>query len=93
MKHLTLLLLAASINVSAVDLETCKSVSDSASKIMTIRQSGALMADLMGRSDSEIFQKLVIAAYSKPKYGSPKYIKRSIQSFSNDWYLQCVKAS
>lgn len=93
MKYFTLLLLAASLNASAeLDLSVCKSISESAGKIMEYRQGGTQMSNLMERSDSKEFHKLVIAAYSKPKYSSPKYVKRAVDSFTNDWYLKCVKS-
>jgi antitoxin component YwqK of YwqJK toxin-antitoxin module/dsDNA-binding SOS-regulon protein len=72
---------------------TCESYSNLAKSVMTARQSGVAMSEVMNTISSEITKQLAIAAYEKPRFSSKEYQKKSIEDFRDKVYLDCVKAA
>lgn len=79
-------------------LSICKSTAGGAKSIMTSRQRGVSMVDMMdkvvGPADpaiKEIIKAFVIDAYNKPRYDTPEVQQKEILDFENAAYLTCVK--
>jgi len=76
--------------------KTCDSYGGLAETIMSGRQSGTSMAKMMkvlnNDEGSELFEKLIIAAYDRPRYSTEQMQKRSIEEFRDKMYLECAKA-
>lgn len=73
---------------------TCEKISKLARSIMTARQEGIDMAQMMhpgGEEASDAARTLVLAAYDLPRYSSPEYVQRASDDFANDAYLACIK--
>lgn len=71
--------------------EKCSQISELSKTIMKARQVGVSMADSMGTASNKLGEAIIIAAYDKPRYSTPKVQQQTIEDFSNEWYLQCVK--
>jgi len=76
--------------------KTCDSYGELAESIMSGRQSGTSMAKMMkvigDNEGSDLFEKLIIAAYDSPRYSTEGMQKRSIEEFRDEVYLECAKA-
>ncbi|MDH0032004.1 MULTISPECIES: hypothetical protein [unclassified Acinetobacter] len=81
-------------------LSICKSVSGTAKSIMSSRQKGASMSDMMSNIMSvdiapelkEIIKPFVVAAYEEPRYSTSDYQLKAEIDFENKAYLTCIKA-
>lgn len=84
--------------------DVCSSISQLAQHIMTARQNGAPMSEMMGivskfkiddkRTQAvglDILREMVISAYDAPRFSGAKYQARQIQDFRDATYLACVK--
>ncbi len=71
---------------------TCESYSNLAKTVMTARQGGIPMSEVMN-TISEITKQLAITAYEKPRFTSDGYKTKSIEDFRDKAYLDCVKAA
>ena len=72
----------------------CNSVYGLAGSIMTARQHGGSMPDMMKiaiDNDSKMSEEMVKEAFSKSKYSTESIQKEVIADFSNEWYLTCIK--
>jgi glucose-6-phosphate 1-dehydrogenase len=76
----------------------CKTFSSIAVQIMTARQEGVPLVDLLeiaaqGKSKdlNVIAKKLVIAAYEEPRFKTPQNVQRTIDKFRDQVTLDCVK--
>jgi len=76
--------------------KTCDSYSELAETTMNGRQSGTPMAKMMkvlsNDEGSELFEKLIIAAYDSTRYSTERMQQRSIEEFRDEKYLECAKA-
>ena len=72
---------------------SCESYSDLAKSVMTARQIGVAMSEVMNTISSENTKQLVIAAYEKPRFTSEGYKTKSIEDFRDKAYLDCIKAA
>ena len=71
--------------------ELCKSLGDSAYKLMELRQDGHSMSDLMGEvQDNSTAKMLVKAVYNKPRYRTAEHKERIAEKFSNAIYAVCI---
>lgn len=92
------LLALPTTNHAAVDWQKyCKPVSETARQIMTLRQSGkdmSEMVDLAGTADPAIRKnvtQIVMAAYKQPRYQTDEMQQRAVADFTNDVYLKCAE--
>lgn len=82
---------------SAKALAFCKDFERAAEKIMTARQDGMAMSEMMEAASemeeaySDIAKTMVVEAYSKPLYRTEDFKRRAISEFANDSYLVCIK--
>ncbi|RKG47245.1 hypothetical protein D7V64_17015, partial [Acinetobacter cumulans] len=80
-------------------LAICKSSTGAAKAIMTNRQKGVSMTDMMDKvvqpadpAIKDVARALVIDAYSRPRFDTPEFQQKSILDFENSAYLACLKA-
>ncbi len=74
--------------------EQCGDIASLAESIIEARQLGASMQSMMealSAEDQVNFGAMVIEAYDRPLFKTPKYRKEAIAKFKNKWYLYCVK--
>ena len=102
MKPLISVVLSLSLSFAAVPAmaeDTCELLSDLAKTIMTKRQDGASMTDMMaivGDQDSaasKVTKAMIIGAYEVPAYSTDKVKQNAITDFSNQVALECYKAT
>lgn len=70
----------------------CNSVYGLAGSIMTARQHGASMPDLMKiaiDNDSKMSEEIVKEAFSISRFSTKSIQEEAISDFSNRWYLMC----
>jgi len=79
-------------------LSICKSSAGAAKVIMSSRQRGAAMTDMMDRvvrpadpAIKDIVKAFVIDAYNRPRFDTPEYQQKAILDFENHAYLTCIK--
>lgn len=76
--------------------ELCGSLGELAEAVMSGRQSGMPMANAINTAPDnayrDMFEKLVIAAYTKPRYSTEGMQKRSVEEFRDEIYLGCAKS-
>lgn len=70
--------------------ETCNSIGGVAELIMTRRQAGASMSQLMSHTDADFLHEIIIDAYKQPRYSTERMQRRVIAEFQDKWYLGCV---
>lgn len=93
----------ASFQVAGAESEpdVCAASSNIAKAVMTARQSGGVLPDLMQRATSmnvnplvlDITKKLLLAAFEVPEYSDPKLQRAAIVAFQNQTYLECSKGT
>jgi len=72
--------------------DLCTTASLLAERVMTERQSGARVADVMDRGkENELYRTMVKQAFSEPLYRSVEYRQRAVSEFANGWYLDCAR--
>jgi len=80
---------------SSQDL-TCADFGDMAENIMTARQNGVPLSQLMdalGELRSfELFEKLVMLAYQEPRYSTKAVQNSTIEDYRNLWELGCYSS-
>lgn len=79
-------------------MSICKSAAGAAKAIMTNRQRGVVMTEMMDKvvrpaepAIKDIVKAFVIDAYSRPRYDTPENQQKSVLDFENSAYLTCVK--
>ena len=79
-------------------LSICKSTAGAANAIMSSRQKGVAMIEMMDKvvgtaepALKDIIKAFVIEAYNKPQYNSPEFQQKSVLDFENYAYLTCIK--
>ena len=80
-------------------LAICKSSAKTAKAIMTKRQAGVPMSEMMDKvvatadnNIKEMLRTLVVSAYSEHAYGSEDVQSKTITEFENRTYVNCLKA-
>ena len=73
--------------------EYCNTVEKAARQMMSIRQdkSMSLKQVLDVVTKDEVLRHIVLQAWGEPSYATEINQKRTIQEFSDDVYLQCLK--
>ncbi|ADM26673.1 hypothetical protein PP589_gp21 [Pseudoalteromonas phage HS5] len=89
---LTVLSFTANAEVNKEEKATCKDMSELAGRYMTLRQSGAPMADIYSTAgDSKIIELMIIKAYEVTRFNTKEFRDRQVIKFKNDWFLACIK--
>lgn len=102
MRTISAALLGMGIIVSSgasADDKICSRAAKVAEHLMKARQSGVSLEDAMDAlvssypaSAHKYVRKLVMDAYSIPRFSSPEYQWRAIAEFRDDSHLACLKA-
>ena len=73
----------------------CNNISELARTIMTKRQNGVTMREMMNvefnEKVRELVHGLIIAAYDVAKFNSSEYKNKYINRFENEVYSMCIK--
>lgn len=70
----------------------CKASSGLAESIMGARQSGVEMSKMMETATTDLAKRLVISAFEHPRMSVEENRAEMSRDFSNDVYLECIKA-
>jgi hypothetical protein len=93
-------LLVAVISLGAHAQNPCMVVSDMAKAMMTNRQAGVPLSEIIAKMDADkempesvrtMMTSIVMAAYDEPKFNSPDNQQEAINEFSSAMMLQCMK--
>ena len=80
--------------VADIRMDLCKTVSEGAVSIMTIRQSGVpLISILNALKDNSMFVQVALVAYDTPKYSTKENQQSAITEFGNTVLLECLRGS
>lgn len=71
--------------------ESCKTVEQYAEIVMTARQDGAGISDLISGDLSERTRQIVYQAFDRPRFDVPSLREREINEFKNKYYLECAR--
>lgn len=89
---LTSIALALTLAASA-QADQCQDAGDLAEAVMTARQNGAPISQLMEIANGqEIIVKMVLMAYGEPRYSTDQFQSRAIEDFRNLWEVGCYQA-
>ncbi len=70
--------------------ETCTRLSAIAEAVMTKRQDGAAMSELMGVADGEeVLSAIIVKAYKENRYSTAAMKKRVVDDFRDEYFLYC----
>ena len=89
---LTSIALTLALATSA-QADQCQDAGDLAEAVMTARQNGAPISQLMEIANGqEIIVKMVLMAYGEPRYSTDQFQSRAIEDFRNLWEVGCYQA-
>ena len=89
---LTSIALTLALATSA-QADQCQDAGDLAEAVMTARQNGAPISQLMEIANGqEIIVKMVLMAYGEPRYSTDEFQSRAIEDFRNLWEVGCYQA-
>jgi len=95
MKKLTIAIIAAIGMTAAIEATAdnpCEELHELATSVMTARQNGAAMPELMRiAGDNPLVRAIVQDAYNAPRYSTNSVQQREIADFANTVYAQCIK--
>ncbi len=73
-------------------LGTCDKIEGLSSRIMSARQNGVSMKNMMSiESLGDHMSKMIVDAYEYPRFETDQHKDRMIKDFSDEKYLECVK--
>ena len=94
MKTVIALFLLLPLTANAVDVETCLAASPAAEKVMTMRQNGFSMAEMIRVLEGNEFGiELVKRAFKEPHWNSEERKQRAILDFTNDFTRECLEVA
>ena len=77
----------------ALAQDPCTNIGDLAETMMTHRQGGTAISELMPKLDgNELFIKMLLGAYAEPRYSTGEYRQRAVDDFRALWELGCYQA-
>ena len=98
MKKIVLTLTLAALSTSALASEPaplsefCPKIAQLSRSVMTARQAGVPMRQVMELAESDVTVSMVTEAYGYSAYSIQENKDRAIQDFEDTWYLRCVKS-
>ena len=96
MKALTATILALLMALSAPALAkpaSCEQIADLAKSIMTARQKGVSMVEMMGvGEDGSLTEVIVVDAYEEGRYRVEANQHRRVADFRDEWFMACYKS-
>jgi hypothetical protein len=95
MKALTATILALLMALSAPALAKpaiCEQIAELAKSIMTARQKGVSMVEMMGvGEDGSLTEVIVVDAYEEGRYRVEANQHRRVADFRDEWFMACYK--
>jgi len=88
---LTAFIMASPAMAEPLTAETCKSLGHLAQEIMTGRQAGVKMSDMMEISDEPVIQAMVLGAFQAPFMTYDENKNDSIRQFRELYEFACFK--
>ena len=91
---LTLAILMALSTTAAAEEEqaNCEQIAELAKSIMTARQKGVSMVEMMGvGEDGSLTEVIVVDAYEEGRYRVEANQQRRIADFRDEWFMACYK--
>jgi hypothetical protein len=87
-----LLATAATAQAEQLKNTSCEVIEVYARTVMDVRQNGVSLKDAMATSDENdtLGPKIIMAAYSKPRYATASIKQRTIDDFADNAYLECL---
>ena len=91
----------AQVAESSIDDSVCRSVMELSRQMMTNRQVGVPVTDMMDvfvndpNTDAKhknLMMEIVMRAYDAPKYSTAEYQEEAADEFANGYYLDCMKS-
>ena len=93
MKHLFAAIAFTLALATSAQADQCQDAGDLAEAVMTARQNGAPISQLMEIANGqEIIVKMVLMAYGEPRYSTDQFQSRAIEDFRNLWEVGCYQA-
>ena len=93
MKHLFAAIAFTLALATSAQADQCQDAGDLAEAVMTARQNGAPISQLMEIANGqEIIVKMVLMAYGEPRYSTDEFQSRAIEDFRNLWEVGCYQA-
>lgn len=82
----------------AVDKETCLAVKGLAEAVMSARQAGVDVSDMMATTTenpkmNKLQQGLIVDAFSFPAYSTKDFREKEVREFGARHYLNCLKST
>lgn len=72
--------------------ELCPDIESFASTVMSTRQSGASMSDMMAAANgNEMLQKIVSKAFETPRFTTESVSRRATEDFANKIAAECYR--
>lgn len=81
----------------AASEETCRTAKEIAESVMSARQSGVDIVNMMdianktGGKLGALTKKMAIDAYSFPQFSTEEYRKKGVAEFGTRHYINCIK--
>lgn len=74
--------------------ETCAKYESFAETVMTSRQNGASMSDMMAvvADDSQLLKNIVMESFQHPRYSTERVQQRTIRDYANLVAAECYEA-
>jgi hypothetical protein len=92
MKKLLIIAALLTAPVYAQNTNTCKEIEALANTVMSARQNGVQMMQMIEvAGDVKAIKTMIIQAYEVPLYNMDKNKVAAIREFTNEWVLACVK--
>ena len=93
-------LIAASYAPHSIAEDVCAPIEGSARVTMESRQAGVPLStsiriandSAVRQSTKDLLTAMVREAYEQPRYSTERMQERAIRDFTDDWYMQCLKA-
>ena len=83
---------AMSFNATASNLDNCYKLEELGEVIMTARQSGRSMGDLMKIADgNELVEAMVFDAFEAPLWSTDENKQKEINNFKSSMFKMCYK--
>lgn len=93
MKYLFAAIAFTLVLATSAQADQCQDAGDLAEAVMTARQNGAPISQLMEIANGqEIIVKMVLMAYGEPRYSTDQFQSRAIEDFRNLWEVGCYQA-
>ena len=93
MKHAFASIALTLVLATSAQADQCQDAGDLAEAVMTARQNGAPISQLMEIANGqEVIVQMVLMAYGEPRYSTDEFRSRAVEDFRNLWEVGCYQA-